>query len=387
MEGWQDKLGTWAEGAEEQWDRLRRQVASKLRLNDPVQIVPYRTYGTPRRVYIKGRVLEDKGIATARDEDTVWNNLLNMYKRFESDEVSGAVLKALLPDESHEVTTDSEGYFVLDLNPKTPIINEQLWHPVPLQLVQAPIPFQQGLSINAEVMIPPPDAEYGVISDIDDTIVKTTATDLLAMGRTTFLNNAKTRLPFAGVAAFYKALQLGRNGKRNNPFFYVSSSPWNLYDLLKDFLDLNEIPAGSLLLRDFGTNKKEPGNPHMGHKLKEIVQIMEAYPHLPFVLVGDSGQEDPAIYREVVKQYPGRVLAIYIRDVLLPERKKIAVDVSQSLAEHKTEMVLIENTVEAAEHAARLGLVFTEAIPAIEQDKREDKGEEPGKEEAAVVGA
>jgi phosphatidate phosphatase APP1 len=387
MEGWQDKLGTWAEGAEEQWDRLRRQVASKLRLNDPVQIVPYRTYGTPRRVYIKGRVLEDKGIATARDEDTVWNNLLNMYKRFESDEVSGAVLKALLPDESHEVTTDSEGYFVLDLNPKTPIINEQLWHPVPLQLVQAPIPFQQGLSINAEVMIPPPDAEYGVISDIDDTIVKTTATDLLAMGRTTFLNNAKTRLPFAGVAAFYKALQLGRNGKRNNPFFYVSSSPWNLYDLLKDFLDLNEIPAGPLLLRDFGTNKKEPGNPHMGHKLKEIVQIMEAYPHLPFVLVGDSGQEDPAIYREVVKQYPGRVLAIYIRDVLLPERKKIAVDVSQSLAEHKTEMVLIENTVEAAEHAARLGLVFTEAIPAIEQDKREDKGEEPGKEEAAVVGA
>jgi phosphatidate phosphatase APP1 len=387
MEGWQDKLGTWAEGAEEQWDRLRRQVASKLRLNDPVQIVPYRTYGTPRRVYIKGRVLEDKGIATARDEDTVWNNLLNMYKRFESDEVSGAVLKALLPDESHEVTTDSEGYFVLDLNPKTPIINEQLWHPVPLQLVQAPIPFQQGLSINAEVMIPPPDAEYGVISDIDDTIVKTTATDLLAMGRTTFLNNAKTRLPFAGVAAFYEALQLGRNGKRNNPFFYVSSSPWNLYDLLKDFLDLNEIPAGPLLLRDFGTNKKEPGNPHMGHKLKEIVQIMEAYPHLPFVLVGDSGQEDPAIYREVVKQYPGRVLAIYIRDVLLPERKKIAVDVSQSLAEHKTEMVLIENTVEAAEHAARLGLVFTEAIPAIEQDKREDKGEEPGKEEAAVVGA
>ena len=380
-------MGTWAEGAEEQWDRVRRQVASKLRLNDPVQIVPYRTYGTPRRVYIKGRVLEDKGIATARDEDTVWNNLLNMYKRFESDEVPGAVLKAVLPDESHEVTTDSEGYFVLDLNPKTPIINEQLWHPVPLLLVQAPIPFQQGLSVHAEVMIPPPDAEYGVISDIDDTIVKTTATDLLAMGRTTFLNNAKTRLPFAGVAAFYKALQLGRNGRRNNPFFYVSSSPWNLYDLLKEFLDLNEIPAGPLLLRDFGTNKKEPGNPHMGHKLKEIVQIMEAYPHLPFVLVGDSGQEDPAIYREVVKQYPGRVLAIYIRDVLLPERKKIAVDVSQSLAEHGPEMVLIENTVEAAGHAAKIGLVFTEAIPAIEQDKREDKGEEPGKEAAAVVGA
>lgn len=382
---WKDLLGHWAEGLETQWDAVRADLARKLRLNDPVQIVPYRTYGTPRRIYIRGRVLEDKGIAGAGDRDTVLHNLLNMYKRFESDEVPSAVLKAVLPDEEHEVTTDREGYFVLDLNPLTPIINEQLWHPVPLELLHAPIPFEKGLQVHAEVMIPPPDAEYGIISDIDDTIVKTTATNLLAMGRTTFLNNAKTRLPFAGVAEFYKALQLGRNGQRNNPFFYVSSSPWNLYDLLIDFLDLNEIPAGPILLRDFGTNKKPPGDPHMSHKFKEICQIFEAYPHLPFVLVGDSGQEDPAIYREVVKKFPGRVLAIYIRDVMLPERKKIAVDVSQSLAEHKTEMVIVENTVEAAEHAAKVGLLFTEAIPAIEQDKQEDKGQLPGKEDATVM--
>lgn len=386
MAAWKELFGKWAEKLETGWDDLRAGLTKKLRLNDPVQIVPYRTYGTPRRIYIKGRVLEDKGIAAAGDKDTVLNNLLNMYKRFESDEVRGAVLSAHLPDEAHEVTTDSEGYFVLDLNPTTPIINEQLWHPVPLRLVHAPIPFKEGLEVNAEVMIPPPDAEFGVISDIDDTVVKTTATDLLAMSRTTFLNNARTRLPFAGVAEFYKALQLGRNGKRNNPFFYVSSSPWNLYDLLKDFLDLNEIPAGPLLLRDFGTNKKPEGGGHAGHKLKEIRQIFEAYPHLPFVLVGDSGQEDPSIYREVVKQFPGRVLAIYIRDVLLPERRKIAEEVSGSLAAHKTEMIIVENTTAAAEHAAKTGLIFTEAIPQVEEEKQKDKGELPGKEEAVVVG-
>ncbi len=386
MAHWKDILGTWAEGAEEQWDNLRATFAKKFRLNDPVQIIPYRTYGTPRRIYIKGRVLENKGIAAAGDDDTVWNNLLNMYKRFESDEVPGAVVKATLADEAHEVTTDSEGYFVLDLNPLTPLIRENLWHPVPLHLLQAPLPFEAGLQTIAEVMIPPPDAEYGIISDIDDTIVKTTATNLLAMSRTTFLNNAKTRLPFAGVAEFYKALQLGRNGKRNNPFFYVSSSPWNLYDLLKDFLDLNSIPAGPLLLRDFGSNKKPQGDAHMSHKFKEICQIFEAYPHLHFVLVGDSGQEDPKIYREVTEQYPGRVLAVYIRDVLLPERKKIAEEISQSFTAYKTEMLIVENTVQAAEHAAKTGLIFTEAILAIEKDKREDKGQEPGKEEAAVLG-
>jgi phosphatidate phosphatase APP1 len=385
MAQWKDFLGNWLEGMEEQWDNLRSKFTKKLGLNDPVQIIPYRSYGTPRRVYIKGRVVEDKGIAVAGDKDTIWNNLLNMYKRFESDEVRGARLKAQLPGEEHEVTTDSEGYFVLDLHPLTPIIAETLWHPVTLQLIDAPIPFAASLQALAEVMIPPPDAEYGIISDIDDTIIKTTATNLLAMSRTTFLNNAKTRLPFAGVSEFYKALQLGRNGKRNNPFFYVSSSPWNLYDLLKDFLDLNSIPAGPLLLRDFGTNKKPKGDPHMNHKYKEICQIFETYPHLNFVLVGDSGQEDPNIYREVAKNYPGRVLAVYIRDVLVPERTKIAEEIGQSFSQYKTEMLLVENTVEAAEHAAKTGLIFTEAIPAIEHDKKEDKGQEPGKQEATLL--
>lgn len=386
MANWKDLFIRSASVIEDKWDELRFNFNKKLGLNDPVQVIPYRTYGNARRLYIKGRVLEDKKIASAGDKDTILNNLLNMYKRFESDEVPNARLKAILPDEEREVITDKEGYFVLDLHPLTPVINEQLWHPIPLQLLSAPIPFEAGLQVHAEVMIPPPDAEYGIISDIDDTIVKTSATDMLAMSRTTFLNNARTRLPFAGVAEFYKALQLGRNGKRNNPFFYVSSSPWNLYDLLKDFLDLNKIPAGPLLLRDFGLEQKpEKSQGHMGHKFKEIKQILEAYPHLNFVLVGDSGQEDPVIYQEVVKQFPNRILAIYIRDVQLPEREKIALDVSASLKEHKIEMVIVDNTVEAAEHAAQTGLIFTEAIPAIEQEKKEDKGQEPGKEESTVV--
>lgn len=386
MTNWKQFFVKSAATIEDKWDDLRYNLNKKLGWNDPVQIVPYRTYGTARHLYIKGRVMEDKKLAAAGDKDTVLNNLLNMYKRFESDEVPGARLKVHLHDEAHEVETDKEGYFVLSLTPTTPVINEHLWHPIPLQLLHAPIPFEQGLQVHAEVMIPPPDAEYGIISDIDDTIVKTGATDLLAMSRITFLNNARTRLPFAGVAEFYKSLQLGRNGKRNNPFFYVSSSPWNLYDLLKEFLDLNQIPAGPLLLRDFGLNvKKKEESGHMGHKLKEITQILQAYPHLPFVLVGDSGQEDPKIYQEVVQQFPNRILAIYIRDVMLPERKKIAVDVSESLRTHKVEMVIVENTVEAAEHAAKNGLIFTETIPAIIEEKKEDKGEKPGKEDATVL--
>ena len=71
-----------------------------------------------------------------------------------------------------------------------------------------------------------------MISDIDDTIVRTGATSLLMMLRVVLLSNAHTRLPFQGVAAFYGALARGASGQDSNPLFYVSSSPWNLYDVL-----------------------------------------------------------------------------------------------------------------------------------------------------------
>ncbi|HEY0053758.1 MAG TPA: App1 family protein [Pedobacter sp.] len=372
---------------DDKFDNLAFGLKSRLRLNDPIQIIPYRSYGTANRLYLKGRVLEDKGIAASGDKDTVLNNLVNMYKRFESDEIPNAVLNVTFQDQQHQMVTDEEGYFMINIEPSYPIVTENSWHQVEIELTDSPTKFVKGVKVTADVLVPPEDAEYGIISDIDDTIIETSATNTLAMSRTVFLHNAKTRLPFAGVSAFYKSLQLGRNGKRNNPFFYVSSSPWNMYDLLKEFMDLNEIPAGPLLLRDFGLkeNKFFSNGGHMGHKFKEIENILLTYPKLNFVLIGDSGQEDPKIYREVVKQYPGRILAIYIRDVQLPDREQIAIQIKEELSKDKVDMLILDNTVEAAEHAAKLGLIYTETIPEIETEKELDKGQIPGKEEATIT--
>ncbi|PIQ20528.1 MAG: hypothetical protein COW65_14495 [Cytophagales bacterium CG18_big_fil_WC_8_21_14_2_50_42_9] len=363
-----------AKQIEGKFDNLIFDLRQRLNLFQPLQIITYRSYGTVNRLYVKGRVIADKNITAAADQDNVLDNILNMYKRFQSDEIPNARLRLLFEDQEYLVTTDEEGYFVINLAPKNPLHLDDIWHHIIVELIDAPIAVPAGLQAKAEILVPPPDAEYGIISDIDDTIIKTDATDLITMSGNVFLHNARTRLPFAGVSAFYKSLQLGRNGKRNNPFFYVSSSPWNLYDLLHDFLDINEIPTGPLLLRDFGmeTNKLIKSD-HMGHKFKEIENILITYPQLNFVLIGDSGQEDPVIYREVVKKYPTRILAIYIRDVQLPERAQIAVAVSEELEKDKVKMLLVENTVSAAEHAAKTGLIFSEAIPAIEEDKEKDK--------------
>ena len=381
MQTWKNKLLQAAITIDAVADKWIDKLKHRLGTYDAVQIVPYRTYGTPYKIFVRGRVLEDKKITKAKDGDGMIDNLLNMYKRFESDEVSGAKLQLQLGNKYYTVITDKEGYFVFDIHPDEPLITDALYHVLTLTLIDAPIPFSP-VTVDAEMMIPPADAEYGIISDIDDTIIQTGAVNMLAMGKTVLLGNARTRLPFAGVAEFYKALQLGRNGKRNNPFFYVSSSPWNMYDLLTDFMDFNDIPAGPVLLRDFGLNESFISGDYMGHKFKTIAQILDTYPKLNFVLAGDSGEQDPPIYYEVVKRYPGRIISIYIRDVAAGKKQQIAKDIAVAVQKEGVEMILVENSVNAAEHAAAAGLIFKEHIPAIEKDKKQDEGNDEGKVEA-----
>jgi phosphatidate phosphatase APP1 len=365
---------------EQNFDEVAHEFRKRLNSDDPLQVVTYRTYGTEDKLYLKGRVLKDKGIVKPTDKDTILKNLISMYKRFTTDEVPNARLKANFQNRDHFAVTNDEGYFTIELNHKDRFKPNDSWLEIDIDLIDAPYAFTENIKSTAKVLIPPADSEYGIISDIDDTIVKTSATDLFAMARITFLNNALSRLPFAGVAQFYKALQLGRNGKRNNPLFYVSSSPWNLYDLLIDFLDLNDIPEGPLLLRDYGLDEKPEDDNHSSHKINEITNILSTYPQLKFVLIGDSGQEDPNLYSEIVGLFPDRILAIYIRDVQLPERERVAINVANGLHKHKVEMVIVDNTVEAAEHASRIGLINWETIPEIEKEKSRDKGEVSGKQ-------
>ncbi|GEO03681.1 hypothetical protein AAE02nite_13450 [Adhaeribacter aerolatus] len=378
MADWQKQFTRLASNLEDQADDIILSIRQRLGLFNPLQIITYRSYGTRNRLYLKGRVLADKGVTPPADTDTILDNILNIYRRFESDEIPNARLKIMFQDQEYFTTTDKEGYFVINLEPKTPLELADIWHHMVVELVDAPVKIPDGLQAKAEILVPPLDAEYGIISDIDDTIIKTQSTNMVAMWGNVVFHNAHSRLPFAGVSAFYKSLQLGRNGKRNNPFFYVSSSPWNMYDLLHDFMDINGIPPGPILLRDFGLEKEKLfRSDHMGHKYKEIQNILLTYPELNFVLIGDSGQEDANIYREVVKNFPTRILAIYIRDVELPDRAKMVVEVSEELKKGKVEMLLVENTVKAAEHAAKIGLIFQEEIPAIVEEKIKDESPEP----------
>jgi phosphatidate phosphatase APP1 len=196
-----------------------------------------------------------------------------------------------------------------------------------------------------------------VISDLDDTVVRSSATNVLKMAWIVVRNNAHTRLPFEGVAAFYKALQRGKDGLSLNPIFYVSSSPWNIYDVLDDFLNVHGVPPGPLFLKDWSPTVL---GKHQGYKLGMIRRLLSTYKDLPFVLIGDSGEEDPEIYLQTIKEHPGRIRAIYIRDVTSEERDAEVKAISDEARKLGTPMVAVPDTTAAAEHAASIGLVSRE---------------------------
>jgi phosphatidate phosphatase APP1 len=369
---WRDRLLSLAADVESRIDAAMARRADKRGRRDPLTIHAYRGYGTDKRARVRGRVLEDERIAPSTDRDSVWRNLLGTLRRFESDEVPGARVRVRFAGAVQELVTDAEGYFDAWLNPKEALHADALWHDVAIDLVAPRDPLHPSPSAIGRVLVPPATARLGIISDLDDTVVQTGATDARSLFRSVFLTNARTRLPFPGVAALYQALQTGADGDQKNPVFYVSSSPWNLYDVLSEFLAVREIPEGPLLLRDWGLSEREllPTS-HGSHKIEAIRDIIELYPTLPFILIGDSGQEDPEIYREIVARYPSRILAIYIRNVTPdPGRADRIRALAREVSAARSELILAAESGEVAAHALDRGWIDGRSLEQILADVR-----------------
>jgi len=386
VKGWRYKLLGGIERVESRFTRLK--LSTKLRYGwlGPVRTVTYRGHGTPQAVYLTGRVVEEKIIRPSFIDDSAWRNLRAMASRFLSAEVPGARLLVRLGGTARIVVANEEGFFDARIEPREPLPKDQAWQEAQIELLW---PYARGQDedlATAEILVPPQTASFGVITDIDDTILRTEATSVLRMLRLVMLTNAHTRLPFEGVGSFYRALRSGADGRYENPVFYVSTGPWNIYDLLAHFLEIQKLPNGPIFLKDWGGLKDLlRGMDHLSHKLQVIRGIFEAHPDLSFVLVGDSGQQDAEVYGQVAREFPRRVRAIYIRDVKGEERAGAVNRISGTLRALGVPMLLVSDTVAAAEHAAANGLIPPEALPTIRERRKEDANTSIIKEGAAIL--
>lgn len=344
---------------------------------DPYEIVAYRGYASDTRALIHGRVLESPNVSAAGESDSLWRNLVNTLKRVESDPVPGARVLVVADGYERELVADDEGFFRewIDLPPLPP--TELPWREVDLRLVAPLRRGQADVRATALLRVPEPTATFGVISDLDDTVIQSRITSFLQAARTVMLGNSRTRLPFPGVAALYDALQRGEDGKRHNPIFYVSSSPWNIYDVIADFMEVQLIPIGPILLRDWDINLSAlSSNRLRGHKEPLIREILDLYPSLRFVLIGDNSQKDPEIYRSILDHYPGRILAIYIRNVENhPERSASVKALAEEVLSAGSTLVLADDSYVAAVHAADHGWITKDSLSSVRQEKKADEGE------------
>ena len=380
MPSWRDLTALVSELA----DDTKRAVDRAMGKTGAYRVIGYRGYATTQRALVLGRVLEHTRIADASATHARWRNLLATLQRIDADPLPFAKVCARLGAREAEVLADDEGFVRHWLAAEAQLTPGE-WHSVNLQIVAGPeTPVAPDAHLPARVLVPSERARLGVISDMDDTVLQSEITSFIRAARLMLLENARTRLPFPGVAAFYRALERGARGDESNPIFYVSSSPWNLHDVIADFLDAQEIPVGPMLLRDWDIGRDLMQT--RDYKRSQIREILATYPALPFILVGDSGQQDPEIYESLVSEHHGRILAIYIRNVSQhPERSESIRRLAETVASAGSTLLLADDTLTAARHAAAHGWINEDALTEIGSEKHADEGKTGTKVEAPGV--
>jgi phosphatidate phosphatase APP1 len=154
--------------------------------------------------------------------------------------------------------------------------------------------------------------------------------------------------------------------------------------VIDGFLDAQRIPTGPLMLRDWDFGRLTER--HSTHKGAVIREIFDTYPELPFLLVGDSGQEDPEIYTALVRERPGRVKAVYIRNVRPDAARTERIQtLAREVAEAGSTLVLADDTLAVAQHAAMHGWIASGALDEISGEKRDDEGATGAKTQAPGI--
>ena len=356
--------------------RILRKIARPVRRAQGqrgVVLEPYRGYGSASQIFLIGRAFWQSNREGDRGQSEFRAAIRDISRRIVRRPVRNAVVTAAFCGTKHPFKTDRDGYFRIDLRPAQPPPADRPWHDVHLSMTE-PRPVQA----QAKVFIPPARCRYVVISDIDDTVMRTGVANKLKMLWRLFVQDAGSRAAFPGVAALYRAFYHGHSGDECNPMLYVSRAPWGIYDVLDEFFTRNRIPIGPILfLREWGITWKSPlPRKAEDHKRDLIRNMLALYADLPFILIGDSGQHDPEVYRKIVDENPGRVLAVYIRNVSRDRQRIQQIkQLADAVAAAGSSLLLAADSMAFAEHAVEHGLLAPDCIAAVATENAAD--EEP----------
>lgn len=272
-------------------------------------MIPYIGYGTTEWVRVLGRVLYLKPESrehTRFRPDVAEVSRVRGWRTFTSLSVPHQTVRVLIDGEPvTEVTADRGG--VIDAI--VPVQLERGWHTVTLQAGDSE-------AADAPVNVVAPEAEFGVISDIDDTILLTALPRPFVAAWNSFVLDEHARSATPGMAVMLDHLMAEHPGA---PVIYLSTGAWNAAPALSRFLARNLYPMGPLLLTDWGPTRDRWFRSGREHKRRELRRIVREFPGIRWILIGDDGQHDEALYHEFATAHPESVAAVLIRQLSVGE--------------------------------------------------------------------
>ncbi|HET9420686.1 MAG TPA: phosphatase domain-containing protein [Nocardioides sp.] len=263
-------------------------------------VLPHVGYGGPGFVRVFARVVYAPVSTRAPDDYAALQR--RGWRNFLTAEAVDVRVTVTVAGERHQARTDRSGNLDARL-PQHDLVPG--WHQVTIETATSAPATARVLVVDGEV-------DFGIVSDIDDTVLQTLLPRPLLAAYHTLVLREQARQPVAGMADLYVELLGAHPGA---PTIYVSTGAWNTAGTLRRFLARNGFPEGPLLLTDWGPTNTGWFRSGQDHKRGCLRALVEDFPRIRWVLVGDDGQHDPSIYAEFAREQPDRVRAIAIREL------------------------------------------------------------------------
>lgn len=311
-----------------------------------ISLIPYLGYGDNQEVRFYFRLLHRSHPAEFENISSLswWHNFKRFYYRYNVKPAPNIPVKVRFNNQVIECVTDKAGL----AEAKFSVINDR-----DDNLYQASV-YLNDKEYIVEALIDNLNNEFAIATDIDDTLLISNSWSKRKLIPLTIFGNAATRQAFDGAADFYQSLVSGSTGSATNPIFYVSSSHWNLYDFLENFLQRNNFPKGPILLKETTgwIDMIKNANVHH-HKYEKIKQLLLTYQDLEFILIGDSTQADAQIYVDLAIEFPHRIRHIFLRDVTVFVDPLVESALAKAKINRIDNLITIANNTDDLLHKAR----------------------------------
>ncbi len=323
-------------------------------MNKSVSVKVYHGYGHAHNLVVYGHVFKRKAKTRQVYSNNLFVNIIHLLKLFILKPYAFVEVRLQFLDQTVYHKTERDGFFKFEWDARHDV--PAGWHDVKVEAVD-----QDGSVLNTgegRVYVPHI-TQYAFISDVDDTVMVSHSATVGRRLRELFIKNPHTRKTFSDTASHYQQLALSHTEPNQpNPFFYVSSSEWNLYDYLVETFRFNKLPDGAFLLNTIKRWKDLIRTGKTGHegKLLRVMRILDTFPNQKFVFFGDNSQQDPKIYSSIVEKYPQNIEAVYIRNIR-PEKEAETIELLKKVKDKGVEACLFNDSAEAIAHSKLIGLI------------------------------